>query len=141
MDKLRCESGRIGHIQFIHEYGLKDLQETIIFDPKWTHSLHGIDTPSVKRKRFVSVEADALLSLLTAKAVSPSQHPGVRKQFVRMQHAAHITGCSVDEVIKMLAEGKLDQVVFYQDSRFGGIHVSPDELQQKLERPDNTDDN
>lgn len=131
LQKLREESRRMGFQKFVHQYGLTDFTNTIIFDGTWPHSIREIGSPSVIYKTYTSTEADTLLSLLTAKANPPSKDPVKKSRFTSIKRASQITGVSINCIIKLLAAGRLSEVAFYGGSRFDGIHVCVEELKIK----------
>ncbi|MFJ6326102.1 MULTISPECIES: TniQ family protein [Hyphomicrobiales] len=110
---------------------LERLRNTAIFAKQGPNALKPRPDPAGINRLYSITEAENLLAKLT-RIASETKTPDMR----RICEAAGPGLCFVDDVIEMLADGKLEQVFFVPDQFFEGIHVSTKELRAKADGPD-----
>jgi hypothetical protein len=109
---------------------LDRLRHTVIFSKQGPLALHPHpDDAGIQRLYSIS-EAERLLARFTGKAGEATS-----SDMRRVREAARRALCMIDEVLELLADGKLEQVCFKPDDLFEGILVSIGELRTKTKEP------
>ncbi|MGW9231073.1 TniQ family protein [Pseudorhizobium sp. NPDC055634] len=116
-------------------YNLRTFVGTSLFDERWPYAIPRSPHRRNYRRRRVTISGtEATLALLTSRAGSPSA-----RDMKMIGEAARFAGCTVNEVLDLLARGALEQVEYRPDLKFLGIRVSISEVRHALDRGEGTE--
>jgi len=111
-------------------YNLRSFVGTSLFDESWPYAIpRSPHRRHCRRRRLTISGIETTLALLTSRAGNPSAH-----DMKMIGEAARFAGCTVNEVLDLLARGVLEQVEYRPDLKFLGIRVSASEVRHALGR-------
>ena len=111
-------------------YNLRSFVGTSLFDESWPYAIPRSPRRPNRRPRRLTISGiESTLMLLTSRAGNPSA-----RDMKMIGEAARFVGCTVNEVLDLLARGALEQVEYHPDLKFLGIRVSISEVRHALDR-------